>query len=67
MRLDAIRVTVFAYIPQRSRLAIREHEAIIQAIEQGARFDKIERLAREHKLNTMRAYIDHGARTAPIG
>lgn len=58
-RLDAIRVTVFTYIPQRSRSAIAEHEEIVELIEQGADFSKIERLAREHKMRTIQAYIDH--------
>lgn len=65
-RLDAIRVTVYTYIPSRSRMAIVEHEEIIQAIEQHARFSKIERLARKHKLLTMQVYIAHtvsGARS----
>lgn len=60
-RLDAIRVTVYTYIPQRSRTAIVEHEEIIQAIEQQASFGKIEHLARKHKLLTMQAYIAHTA------
>lgn len=66
-RLDAIRVTVFMYIPQRSRLAIKEHENIIQAIEQQASASKIERLSREHKLRTMKAYIEYGEKNKAAG
>lgn len=57
-RLDVIRVTVFAYIPQRSRSSVGEHEEIIQAIERKADPVEIERLAREHKLRTVRSYTD---------
>ncbi len=64
-RLDAIRTTVLMYIPQRARQGIEEHEEIIGSVEQGASFDEIERLAREHKLRTMQAYVDYEAqRTA---
>lgn len=63
-RLDAIRTTVLTYVPQRARQAIEEHQEIIEALEQGASFDTIERLAREHKLRTMRAYMDYEARRA---
>lgn len=58
LRLDAIRVTVFAYVPKRSKSAIGEHDEMIRAIERKADFAEIERMAREHKLRTMQAYID---------
>lgn len=64
-RLDAIRVTVFTYVPERSRAAVGEHEEIIQAIESDNDFAQVEHKAREHKLRTMQAYIDHKAHHAP--
>lgn len=58
-RLDAMRVTVFLYIPQRSRSAISEHEEIILAIERKADSFEIEQLARRHKMTTTQAYLAH--------
>lgn len=57
-RLDAIRVTVFTYVPQRCKQAVREHEKLTLAISRESNFDEIEKLSREHKLRTMQAYID---------
>jgi DNA-binding GntR family transcriptional regulator len=63
-RLDTIRTTVLTHVPQRARQALEEHEEIIRAIEQEASFDKIERLAREHKRRTMQAYVDYETQRA---
>jgi DNA-binding GntR family transcriptional regulator len=63
-RLDAIRATVFAYVPQRCREAIGEHEQLLRAIKQRVGFAEMEQMAREHKLHTMRAYIDYRNRNS---
>lgn len=63
-RLDAVRVTVFTHIPQRCRQAIDEHEELILAIEHREDFRTIEKLSRDHKLRTMRAYIEQRKRDA---
>lgn len=54
-QLDAIRGTVFTNVPQRGSTSVEEHEELVAAIEQRKRFDQIELLAREHKMNTVRA------------
>jgi DNA-binding GntR family transcriptional regulator len=62
--LDAIQGTVFTRVPERGRSSIEEHAEIIRAIEKRAPFDEIERVAREHKMNTVRAarqHLDRGA------
>lgn len=55
-RLDLLRRTVFALIPGRARDSLAEHEAIVQALEQGEQPETLERLARSHKLNMIRAF-----------
>lgn len=57
--LDAIQGTVFTRVPERGRISVEEHADIIRAIEKKAPFDEIERVAREHKMNTVRAARQH--------
>lgn len=57
--LDAIQGTVFTRVPERGRSSIEEHADIIRAIEKKAPFAEIERIAREHKMNTVRAAQQH--------
>jgi DNA-binding GntR family transcriptional regulator len=53
-QLDAIRGAIVPS-PQRISTSFGEHEAIIKAIKEGKRADHIERLCREHRMNTIRA------------
>ncbi|MGH2751278.1 MAG: GntR family transcriptional regulator [Actinomycetota bacterium] len=55
-RMDAIRRTVFTYIPNRGRESVAEHAKIIDLLERSAPFVAIERAAREHKLRTVDAF-----------
>jgi DNA-binding GntR family transcriptional regulator len=55
-RLDAIRRTVFVQIPYRGAASVAEHHELIELIERGASADKIEKLAREHKLATVKSF-----------
>jgi DNA-binding GntR family transcriptional regulator len=55
-RLDAIRRTVFAHIPYRGRNSIKEHEEIIRLLRTGAPAARIEAAARNHKLETAKAF-----------
>ena len=55
-QLDAIRRTVFTHIPYRGRKSIQEHEQIIRLLRIGAPTSKIEQAARNHKLETGRAF-----------
>jgi DNA-binding GntR family transcriptional regulator len=54
-RLDRIRDTMFAYLPERSTRALAEHEHLITLLESGDQTE-IERYARWHKLQTVEAY-----------
>lgn len=55
-RLDAIRRTVFVQIPYRGAKSVAEHSELIDLIEQRAPAEKIEKLAREHKLHTVESF-----------
>lgn len=54
-RLDTIRRSVFVFVPGRARSSVAEHTEILDTIALGAPADKIERLARAHKLHTVDA------------
>jgi DNA-binding GntR family transcriptional regulator len=55
-RLENVRQTSIALLPGRGQTTLAEHEAIIAALERHAPKDEIERLAREHKLGTIRHF-----------
>jgi len=54
-RLDRLRSTMFAYLPERSANAIGEHAHLLGLLESGDAAE-IERYARWHKLQTVEAY-----------
>jgi DNA-binding GntR family transcriptional regulator len=54
-RLDRIRDTMFAYLPERSKAASGEHARLIELLEAGD-LAEVERYARWHKLQTVEAY-----------
>ncbi|MGO3151162.1 MAG: GntR family transcriptional regulator [Galactobacter sp.] len=56
-RLRAIRVSTFSTVPERSQHSTEEHEALLNAIESGAPAQEIERLARQHRVHTLNAYL----------
>jgi DNA-binding GntR family transcriptional regulator len=55
-RLDAIRRTVFVQIPYRGAASVAEHKELIALLKSGAPAAKIEKAAREHKLNTVASF-----------
>jgi DNA-binding GntR family transcriptional regulator len=55
LRLDRIRSTMFAYLPDRSKAALGEHAHLISLLESGDQA-AIEQYARWHKLQTVEAY-----------
>jgi DNA-binding GntR family transcriptional regulator len=55
LRLDRIRSTMFAYLPDRFKAAVTEHARLIDLLETGDR-SAIEQYARWHKLQTVEAY-----------
>jgi DNA-binding GntR family transcriptional regulator len=54
-RLDRIRDTMFAYLPERAKAATVEHARLIELLE-GGDAAEIERYARWHKQQTVAAY-----------
>lgn len=55
-RMDTLRRSAFTFVPQRVRLSIEEHKRIIHLLREKAPSSEIEAVAREHKLNTARAF-----------
>ncbi|AZA09751.1 GntR family transcriptional regulator [Corynebacterium pseudopelargi] len=55
-RLNYVRESTFAFVPQRAIASVREHEQIVALIEAGAEAAYIEKVARQHRLNTIDAY-----------
>jgi DNA-binding GntR family transcriptional regulator len=55
-RLDAIRRTVFVQIPYRGAASVAEHRELIALLASNAPAAKIEKAAREHKLNTVQSF-----------
>ncbi len=62
-RLAALRSSTFAYVPGRARASVDEHDHLLDLITQGAPFETIETAARQHRLNTLDAYL--ASRTTP--
>lgn len=55
LRLDRIRSTMFAYLPERFKAAVDEHAHLIDLLESGDQA-AVEQYARWHKLQTVQAY-----------
>lgn len=64
-RLAAIRSSTFAYVPGRARRSVAEHDQLTELIEQRAPFDVVEAAARQHRLNTLHAYLESTAAGEP--
>lgn len=56
-RLAALRSSTFAYVPGRARASVDEHDHLLDLITRGAPFDAVEAAARQHRLNTLDAYL----------
>lgn len=59
-RLDTIRRSVFVFVPGRARSSVAEHAEILDLIEAGAPAERIEEVARAHKLHTASAVSSAG-------
>ncbi|HEX6593974.1 MAG TPA: GntR family transcriptional regulator [Bacillota bacterium] len=55
-RLDVVRKTGFTFFPERTPQSIHEHEQIITFLRNQEDATTIERYARNHKLNTLKAF-----------
>jgi DNA-binding GntR family transcriptional regulator len=55
-RMDSVRKSVFTFMPARTKYSVKEHDDLIELFETQAPFAKVEEYAREHKMNTVRAF-----------
>ncbi|MFF4116268.1 MULTISPECIES: GntR family transcriptional regulator [Streptomyces] len=62
--LDRIRRSPFDFVPARSLQSVEEHEELLALIERGTEPDKVERYARQHRLNTLQAFIEQRRQSA---
>ncbi|BDV32305.1 GntR family transcriptional regulator [Microbacterium terricola] len=58
-RLGHLRDSTFSFVPGRAQESVREHESILQLIEDGAPLGEIEKVARRHRSATLDAYLIH--------
>lgn len=58
-RLRVLRQSVFTFVPGRARESVAEHERILRLIETGAEPLELELAARNHRLATLEAFLDH--------
>lgn len=56
-RLDYLRESTFAFVPERAEQSVDEHETLVVMIEARADPEYIEKLARQHRLHTLERYL----------
>ncbi|MCK7636475.1 GntR family transcriptional regulator [Corynebacterium pygosceleis] len=57
-RLNHLRESIFAFVPDRAAESVAEHSRIITMIEVGADPEYIEKLVRQHRLTTLDHYLN---------
>ncbi|MFJ3802878.1 GntR family transcriptional regulator [Streptomyces sp. NPDC090088] len=60
-RMSMIRSSTFVFVPLRARESVAEHDHILDLLEAGAPALEIEVATREHKLGTLRAFLESQA------
>lgn len=58
-RLGRLRDSIFGLVPWRPRESVREHDALLDLIEQEADLATIERAVREHRTGSLSAFRTH--------
>ena len=58
-RLRALRESTFSFVPGRARGSVEEHTALLELIARGAVPLEIELAARNHRLGTLDAFLEH--------
>jgi DNA-binding GntR family transcriptional regulator len=66
-RVSALRSSVFSFVPDRAREAVREHDALLDLVARGAPAAEIETAARAHREATLHAVLSSQAATAQRG
>ncbi|MBZ8176832.1 FCD domain-containing protein [Corynebacterium poyangense] len=56
-RLNYLRESTFAFVPDRAETSVAEHEKLLAMISAGADPEYIEKLARQHRLHTLEKYL----------
>lgn len=56
-RLAHLRDSTFAFVPERARESVQEHEQLLALIASDASRAEIERAARAHRANTLHSYV----------
>lgn len=56
--MAVIRRNVFGFEPVRSQTSIGEHDHILDLVRSGAPADEIEKAARNHKLRSLRQFVE---------
>ncbi|MGN1402159.1 MAG: GntR family transcriptional regulator [Bacillus sp. (in: firmicutes)] len=56
--MDRVRKSIFPIVPKRAVQSIEEHEEIIRLLQEQAAFEEIESMVREHKFNTITAFLE---------
>lgn len=56
-RMAMIRRSSFGRLPSRPATSVAEHENLLELLREGAAADDIERIARAHKLRTMKEFL----------
>ncbi len=57
LRLDYLRDSTFGVVPERARNSVREHEHLLELIEDAAAPEQIQSAALHHRGNTLHAYL----------
>jgi DNA-binding GntR family transcriptional regulator/DNA-binding MarR family transcriptional regulator len=57
-RLAAIRISTFAFVPERAARAVEEHRHLLERLRAGAPAAEIESLIREHRMATVHAFLE---------
>jgi DNA-binding GntR family transcriptional regulator len=57
-RLAAIRISSFAFVPERAAQAVEEHRHLLARLRAGAPAAEIESLIREHRMATVHAFLE---------
>ena len=60
-RLSGLRSSTFAFVPDRARESVAEHENLLKLIARGADPLEIELAARNHRWATLQAFLARGS------
>lgn len=66
-RLTAIRRSTFAFVPERAREAVVEHDDLLDRIDGGSGPQEVERFTRDHRMRTANRFLSRRAARLPRG